>query len=324
MCKLKKYKFDNKQKKYSMKCLNCNETFKSALLLPVNFYQCPHCGYKNDKNCFSKETKNAYDTEIKELVEFAKKCSTALSEQQCENIRILGKYGWSFYYNDIEETSEFSDTPFLFPQDLEKKEELGEINIKEIDKYFSDIITKMHLSKIKHYFEHRNDDKIKIKNAFEDFDNKKYFECASLLFGLIDSEIIKLNLIDNSKHIGDGNIKQGTAGFFKLYNNNFKDFLNSETISPKTKILSFEEFVEKIQHEIDPNVGFEFLNIAYPMLIFFNDNDWKDFPNNKPKVINRNWLAHGMYDYDDITEYDCKKLFLYYYTLSKFLDENYN
>lgn len=74
---------------------------------------------------------------------------------------------------------------------------------------------------------------------------------------------------------------------------------------------------------MDKNVGFEFLNIAYPLLIFFNDNDWKEYPN-KPDIINRNWLMHGMCNYDDVTKSDCVKLFLLYYQLIIFLERYYH
>lgn len=46
-------------------------------------------------------------------------------------------------------------------------------------------------------------------------------------------------------------------------------------------------------------------------------SDWKNYPNNKPEVINRHWLMHGMYDIEDITKADCIKLMLMLNQLSE-------
>ena len=52
------------------------------------------------------------------------------------------------------------------------------------------------------------------------------------------------------------------------------------------------------------------------MLKFFDDSDWTDKKNGTiPSSVNRHWLAHNMYDYDDITRADCMKLFLLLYQI---------
>ena len=41
-----------------------------------------------------------------------------------------------------------------------------------------------------------------------------------------------------------------------------------------------------------------------------NRSNWQDKHNGKiPSSINRHWLVHSMYDYDDIKRADCIKLF---------------
>ena len=68
---------------------------------------------------------------------------------------------------------------------------------------------------------------------------------------------------------------------------------------------------------MDYDIGFYFLCIAYPLLTLFKNYSWKEHnKNNKPSVINRNWLMHGMYSIDDIDKFDCIKLFLILYQIS--------
>lgn len=285
---------------------------------------------------------------------------TEFIDLRCEGIEILGKYGWAICSTSfIYEFKFWENTSFSFPKKIKKWKEMGKVTIRDIDDYIAKSLMKQlsrkEKRKIKNKFTRRTKDKKKIDNLFNDFKQKKYYECASTLFGLIDSEIIKFNLDDykngkynisknkengkyestNGKNLcngktGEGTIGQGWEALSILFKNNLKSFFNSEDFSPHketdkngekwTKEKLFDTFVNDVKLEMDKNIGFEFLNIAYPLLIFFNDNDWKE---EKPKIINRNWLMHGMCKYDDITRNDCIKLFLLYYQFICFLEADW-
>lgn len=47
------------------------------------------------------------------------------------------------------------------------------------------------------------------------------------------------------------------------------------------------------------------------MLKFFDNSDWTDKLNSEiPSSVNRHWLAHGMYECNDIRRVDCIKMIL--------------
>ncbi len=318
-----KFEPQDKEELYKMKCQKCGKYFKSVLINPHKLYQCTKCGYKNDEKCFTKETKIAYDTKAKEIIEIIKECSKNLTKQECENIKILGEYGWSFYFNDVIDMTTFGDTAYFLPKQIKSDELSNTITIKEIDEFFSNFIKINHLSEIEYRLYNRCNDKIKIKKVFECYKNKNFYECTTLLFGLIDSEIIKAILYDlKNKSNASQNISQGWQAFYTLYDNNFKSSFNNKTFKNKgkDKRISFNNFVNEVREIVKDDICFEFFMIAYPLSVFFDDSDWKNFPI-KPNVINRNWLMHGMYDYNDITEIDCKKLITYYYSLTNFMDK---
>ena len=52
------------------------------------------------------------------------------------------------------------------------------------------------------------------------------------------------------------------------------------------------------------------IQLSFALLKYFDDSNWQDKHNGKiPSSINRHWLVHSMYDYDDIKRADCIKLF---------------
>lgn len=251
---------------------------------------------------------------------------------ECAFIETYGKYGWAVYSQDFLNKTQMLAGDEMLPMKLENLEKEGR-TVKEIDKYFSDnlreTVHKYYEDEIKNKILKENyDDELKIHSLFDDFKQEKYYECASIIFGLIDAKIIKLNVSDyeykdkNGKEFTDGEkIKQGIKAFFKLYNNNFKKFFNNHPLKMKTNQITFNDFVEEVKLEMDLYVGYEFFNIAYPILVFFKDSDWEKYSTKKPEIINRNWLMHGMYNYSDITKADCMKLFLLYYQLICFLEK---
>jgi hypothetical protein len=123
---------------------------------------------------------------------------------------------------------------------------------------------------------------------------------------LIDSYVIKYSL-DNFDP--NQNISQGRKGFNKAYINKNKVKLKVDTEKQPNNKDYFSELSEKnkdntmIRHFITQDVL-----LGNVISTLYADNNWSDYYSNKPPVINRNWLAHGMYDYDDITKADCYKL----------------
>lgn len=72
----------------------------------------------------------------------------------------------------------------------------------------------------------------------------------------------------------------------------------------------FEIFIDEIKNNLSNyETKIPILLLASCLIKFFEDSNWKNYPQ-KPEVINRHWLMHGMYDIDDITKSDCIKLLL--------------
>lgn len=167
-----------------------------------------------------------------------------------------------------------------------------------------------------------SDDTNKFNEALNDFDNKRYYSCANMLCGIIDSLSIK----QCAKDIETGVINntcdasQGFNSFRKIINNHF----NGKIPSLKTddrKVNRHTELENRFKnHKFSLFNLYEIsalFNLIMCMIMFFHNTAFKDYKINKPTVINRNWLSHGMYNLDDITEIDCIKLILILDQLSR-------
>lgn len=255
-----------------------------------------------------------------------KKILNGTKDIEIQNCAILGSYGWSYYF--IEDIDDEDITDMTFPKEWEKSKH----KIKTIDKYIGRRISKQTLLNIisKTELLLDNDDLLKLKSALMHYNSKKYYDCCSLLLGMIDSQNIKQELYDYKNgyystlniHNGEENIDQGWNAFAIVFRNHLMEYFNNEKFigknkNNKSKNEHFESFVNKVKYDMDNDIGFYFLCIAYPLLTLFNDCKWKEYINgNKPSVINRNWLMHGMYSISDIDRYDCIKLFLILYQIS--------
>lgn len=180
---------------------------------------------------------------------------------------------------------------------------------REIEKLTSSI--KGHLS---------NSEKRKLDLAFELYLRQEYFASASLLAGLIDSTSINQVLKTNAS---PANISQCWKCYGKIIQENFGGTCFSGTFPFNKSAKNDErgnatiEFFKSIKYDVCFDNKKEILiPLSFALLKFFDDSDWQDKQNgNIPSSINRHWLAHNMYDYDDITRADCIKLFCMLYQM---------
>ncbi len=164
----------------------------------------------------------------------------------------------------------------------------------------------------------------KLKRAMVDFRARRYMDSANLLAGLIDSQSIKQELydIDHNKYCLDNydqkngipNFSQGWKAFHIVFSNNFSKYFDGEKFNGKGKKDrqdGFNNFVNNIKGKMpsDDNIT-SIVALSFCLLRFFDESNFKDYPEYIPSSINRHWLMHGMYDLDDITRYDCIKLLL--------------
>ena len=124
-------------------------------------------------------------------------------------------------------------------------------------------------------------------NAIESYGQAKYLSCAMSLFALIDSYCINLDS-NTSKRVGKGAIK--------CLDNNIK---GSDKMKDYIYLL------------------FNSANLISCLYVYFEDTE--NFTR-ECKVINRNYIMHGMHN-KNVNELECKKLFLLLYSLLKFEDE---
>lgn len=171
---------------------------------------------------------------------------------------------------------------------------------------------------IGHHFS--NSEEKKLDLAFELFLKQEYFASAVLLAGLIDSASINQFLKTNTS---PENVSQCWKCYGKVIQENFGETYFSGTFPFNKSAKNDErgnatiEFFKSIKHDIcfDDKKTI-LIPLSFALLKFFDDSDWKDKQNNIiPSSINRHWLAHNMYDYDDITRADCIKLFCMLYQI---------
>lgn len=203
--------------------------------------------------------------------------------------------------------------------------------VREIDEYISKQFTRKIVKNIELETENYlcKKDQIKLHQAMIDYAAKRYYDSANLLAGLIDSQSIKQNLLDieNGKYLSDKNgkqnISQGWRAFYIVFQNNFTEYFAGESFNGNSRKESrekgFDDFIESVKPNMLNNyeITIPFLHLSFCLLKFFDDSNWKNYPNNKPQAINRHWLMHGMYDIEDISKADCLKLLLILNQLSK-------
>lgn len=253
-----------------------------------------------------------------------------------KNIAIFGELEWCCYNvplkkKDIEITMKNIDESSLQNAILNFIKNNKGATVKEIDEYISKQFTRKIVKNIELELEDYlcEQDRIKLHQAIIDYMAKRYFDCANILAGLIDSQSIKQNLLDieNGKYLpdenGNQNVSQGWRAFYIVFKNNYVDYFDGESFNGNSRKESrekgFDDFIKNVKPNMLNNyeITIPFLHLSFCLLKFFDDSNWKNYPNNKPQVINRHWLMHGMYDIEDISKADCLKLLLMLNQLSK-------
>lgn len=133
-----------------------------------------------------------------------------------------------------------------------------------------------------------------LEEAIFNFKNKKYKSCALLLFSLIDAKMIRLQRQEdrNPKN------KQRPAGA-EAARNIFQHMKEEKNLEERFITLLFCENV-----------------LACLQIVFAKGKDFKE----QPKVINRNFVNHGMMT-RKVSRKDCVQLFLLYYNLLLLLEK---
>ena len=124
-----------------------------------------------------------------------------------------------------------------------------------------------------------------VEEAFLCFENGFYYSCISVLFEIIERELLSKQSI-------------------KIGSNNRRKTVDRKKISEMKEILSYENSISEYFIE---------MNFLYLSSYYFNDaNEFIDESFDKFPVINRNYIAHGMTN-RKVTKNDCVKLMMYIY-----------
>lgn len=230
-----------------------------------------------------------------------------LSDSLIEEHAAAGSIGWCF--TNIDGLGD--ELSFVFFRNGKSYIDNGDANIADIDSYVTKQFSKEIIDDIALKTEKllSPEDTVKFQKAMIDFRARRYYDSANLLAGLIDSQNIKEVLFHGNP--GD-NVNQGLQVFAVAYSNKFSSKLDMSSIKPKSKkredeLSNFVEINKKKGREATSLIK-KHIALIYSMFAIFHNSDWHDYPNNKPVIINRHWLAHGMYDYDDVKKSDCLKL----------------
>ena len=196
------------------------------------------------------------------------------------------------------------------------------ISIDVIDEGLSDCFTERDVDSLSVFIQRHlpDSEKKKIDLAFELYLKHEYFASAVLLAGLIDSVSINQFMKTNP---APANVSQCWKCYGNVIQDNFGgtyfsgDFPANKSAKDDKRANGTIDFFKSIKNDSCFDHKKEILiPLSFALLKFFEDSDWKDKKNGMiPSSINRHWLAHNMYDYDDITRADCIKLFCMLYQM---------
>lgn len=194
------------------------------------------------------------------------------------------------------------------------------VPINTIDEKLSDCFTEREIEALTVLIQrHLSDsDKSKLDLIFELYLKHEYFSSAVLLAGLIDSTSINQFLKTNPS---SENVSQCWKCYGKIIQDNFSgtyftsDFPYNKSAQDNKRGEATIDFFKSIKHDVCfDNQKRILIPLSFALLKFFDDSNWQDKQNgNIPSSINRHWLAHNMYNYNDITRADCIKLFCMLY-----------
>ena len=190
------------------------------------------------------------------------------------------------------------------------------VSISEIDEGIAELFREREIEAIVILIkEHFNDsEKNKLELAFDLYLKQEFFTSAVLLAGLIDSTSINQFL---KIHINPINVSQCWKCYGIIIQEYFGgryfsgEFPYNQSAKNDKRANATIEFFKTIKHnDCFDNEKRILIPLSFSLLKFFDDSDWKDKQEGFiPSSINRHWLVHSMYDYDDIKRADCIKLF---------------
>ena len=168
-------------------------------------------------------------------------------------------------------------------------------------------------------------DQDKFNRAFADYTQGRHIQCATMLASIIDSQNIKFMLNANLQAPNTyPNIQQGWDAFAKIIQHHYGQYFDIEV--SETRNNQRDKFKAKMKalsnaNDLDENL-FRAANIAAAMMVLFTNTNWIEYQQRTlPASINRNWLAHGMYDVQDVNAADCIKLFVLLYQTQLLLSD---
>lgn len=243
---------------------------------------------------------------------------------------VVDEISKSFNANVIAIMACLGEIGWCLPKFIERNIKVGNVladlknnvSINEIDLGIADCFTEREIEALTILTEKylSDSESKKLNTAFKLYLKQEYFASAVLLAGLIDSASINqfLKTHNASKKVSQcwqcyGEIIQENFGG-KYFSGEFPYKKNKNNIKREDEIIEFFKSI---------NYGACFYDkkeilipLSFSLLKFFNNSDWRNKKNgNIPSSINRHWLAHSMYDYDDITRADCIKLFCMLYQI---------
>ncbi len=274
-------------------------------------------GIQNILNEIDSTAEKIYNIFTKEFRDFLSNAGIRIRESLLLELSILGELEWCYWgIKELDDSKLWKMSSTYLKEYLDENEDAS---VKEVDVY----VTKYFTKKINIGIADRTalnldeNDMKKFNQAMIDFRARRYLHCANLLASLIDSQSIKQELDDLKKgRYGEypDNITQGWQAFYIVFRNDLSKYFDGKVFVGKGKKEKrengFKEFMEEVKADLsDYETKIPILLLASCLIKFFEDSNWKNYPQ-KPEVINRHWLMHGMYDIDDITKSDCIKLLL--------------
>lgn len=262
------------------------------------------------------------------LEEIFRNCNNATLDKFLSNLKILGEYGWCLF--NIDNLQDCKLNTELLINDIVNQINNSLLKVEDIDEYIGKLFTKGLLKTIKELTLDNLDieDKVKLERAFLQYNAGAYLETVYLLFSLIDAQSIKQEIYDyninnynkNFCKNNQFNPIQGWKSFYRTFEHNFSRYFNGASLSKNSKdsISLLDDMVKDIKSNFTYNIEVvcPIIHLSYSLNKTFEDISWANYKTQKPLVINRHWVMHGMYSVNDIDKYDCIKLMLLLYQLS--------
>lgn len=274
-------------------------------------------GIKNTLDNISSTTERICNIFTKDFKDFLSNAGIRIKENLLLELSILGELEWCYWgVDELDDSKLWKMSSRYLKKYLDENESAS---VKGIDAYIAKYFTKKIIISItdRTALNLDENDTKKLNQAMIDFRARRYLDCANLLASLIDSQSIKQEIYDmNNDRYGENlvNVTQGWQAFYIVFRNDLSKYFDGKVFVGKGKKEKrengFKEFMEEVKADLsDYETKIPILLLASCLIKFFEDSNWKNYPQ-KPEVINRHWLMHGMYDIDDITKSDCIKLLL--------------